>query len=243
MDALKGVNYQSVAWTWALGMSFALASKPPSQHRQRDPVATRARILEAANTRFSRDSYERVGLRQIAKDAGVDAALVTRYFGSKEGLFQEVLSRALYPAWLLDLAPETWGERLFASFDEDIDARGGELDFFMLLFHASTMPDARPALRELIQERLMRPLSAWIGGEDALLRAKLIATLLTGVSVQLVTAGRSPLDEADWARFRRAMAMAVQTLASGAALVSVPLQPAERPAETQAPSSSVARAS
>jgi AcrR family transcriptional regulator len=212
-----------------------LATKPLTRQRQRDPVATRARILKAAHQRFSRDSYERVGLRQIAQDAGVDAALVTRYFGSKEGLFQEVLSTALYPAWLLELDPATWGERLYASFDQGVDPAGGELEYFMLLFHASTMPDARPALQQLIEERLMLPLAAWLGGEDALLRAKLITTLLTGVSVQLVTAGRSPLGEADWARFRQAMATAIQALVDGRTPVALEVPPPEPVREAQAP--------
>src|SRR3954465_12636218 len=52
---------------------------------------TRARILAAARVRFSRDAYENVGTRDIAADAGVDAALVNRYFGGKEKLFDEAI--------------------------------------------------------------------------------------------------------------------------------------------------------
>ena len=52
---------------------------------------TRARILAAARIRFSSNNYESVGTRDIAADAGVDAALVNRYFGSKEKLFLEVI--------------------------------------------------------------------------------------------------------------------------------------------------------
>ena len=55
---------------------------------------TRARILAAARVRFSRDAYENVGTRDIAADAGVDAALVNRYFGSKEKLFDEAIQDA-----------------------------------------------------------------------------------------------------------------------------------------------------
>lgn len=45
--------------------------------------ATRDRILNAAILRFARSSYESVGLRDIAADAGVDVAYVHRLFWFK----------------------------------------------------------------------------------------------------------------------------------------------------------------
>ena len=59
--------------------------------RPRNAEATRAAIHDAAMERFSRESYDDVGMRDIAGDVGVDAALVSRYFGSKEDLFASVL--------------------------------------------------------------------------------------------------------------------------------------------------------
>ena len=55
--------------------------------RPRNAAQTRADILEAARRRFATDGYERTTLRTIAADVGVDAALVSRYFGSKQDLF------------------------------------------------------------------------------------------------------------------------------------------------------------
>ena len=66
-----------------------------SPRRGRDAAATREAILEAATRRFATQGYERAGAREIAADAGVTAALVNRYFGSKEKLFAEVIERAL----------------------------------------------------------------------------------------------------------------------------------------------------
>src|ERR1700760_383492 len=63
--------------------------------RKRDAAATREAILEAATRRFATQGYERAGVREIAADAGVTAALVNRYFGSKERLFTDVIKRAL----------------------------------------------------------------------------------------------------------------------------------------------------
>lgn len=59
--------------------------------RRKDALTTRAEMLAAARRRFLMESYENVGLRDIARDVGVDVALVSRYFGSKEELFREVL--------------------------------------------------------------------------------------------------------------------------------------------------------
>src|SRR5690349_1930875 len=55
--------------------------------RPRHAAKTRADILAAAKRRFAADGYERTTLRAIAADVGVNAALVSRYFGSKQDLF------------------------------------------------------------------------------------------------------------------------------------------------------------
>ena len=59
--------------------------------RRKCAMTTRGEMLCAARQRFLDESYENVGLRDIARDVGVDVALVSRYFGSKEELFREVL--------------------------------------------------------------------------------------------------------------------------------------------------------
>lgn len=60
-----------------------------------DGKLTRERILLTAEKLFSIDGYSGVSLRQITGEAGVDLALIKYYFGSKEGLFAEVLSRRI----------------------------------------------------------------------------------------------------------------------------------------------------
>src|SRR5438445_354828 len=60
------------------------------KHR-RNAAATRQAILQSALIAFTRSGYDGVGVREIAKGAGVTAMLVNRYFGSKEQLFAEVV--------------------------------------------------------------------------------------------------------------------------------------------------------
>src|SRR6266702_2812366 len=49
--------------------------------------STKARILAAARKHFAAYGYERTTIRAIAGEAGIDPALVMRYFGNKEKLF------------------------------------------------------------------------------------------------------------------------------------------------------------
>ncbi|MCS0634766.1 TetR/AcrR family transcriptional regulator [Streptomyces sp. LP05-1] len=57
---------------------------------KRSAAGTRSALLGAASLRFGQFGYDGTGIRDIARDAGVDAALVYRYFGSKEALFAAV---------------------------------------------------------------------------------------------------------------------------------------------------------
>jgi AcrR family transcriptional regulator len=50
-------------------------------------AATKTAILDSARERFAEDGYERATIRAIAAEAGIDPALVMRYFGTKERLF------------------------------------------------------------------------------------------------------------------------------------------------------------
>ncbi len=59
----------------------------------RDAAATRRALVRAARRRFATDGYRATTVRQIAADAGVNVALINRYFESKEGLFEACMMR------------------------------------------------------------------------------------------------------------------------------------------------------
>lgn len=61
--------------------------------RRRDPAATREKILTAAEKLFSRKGYAGVSMSEIAAKGKVTQSLIHHYFGSKEGLFLEVMRR------------------------------------------------------------------------------------------------------------------------------------------------------
>jgi len=58
---------------------------------------TRARILECARDLFARNGIDKTSIRAIAKDAGVDPALVHHYFGTKTELFAAAIDIAIDP--------------------------------------------------------------------------------------------------------------------------------------------------
>src|SRR5438876_12457509 len=59
--------------------------------------ATKERILDTAESLFMEHGYEATSLRAITAAAGVNLAAVNYHFGSKEELFQSVLTRRLHP--------------------------------------------------------------------------------------------------------------------------------------------------
>ena len=80
--------------------------------RPRNANATRQAILEAARERFCAESYDDVGMRDVARDVGVDAALISRYFGSKEDLFLAVLDSCKNGRDLMEGDRADFGQRL-----------------------------------------------------------------------------------------------------------------------------------
>jgi AcrR family transcriptional regulator len=67
----------------------------PSASRPRNAAKTRQLLLDAARRRFADDGYAATTVRDIADDAGVNVALISRYFDSKVGLFAACLNAAV----------------------------------------------------------------------------------------------------------------------------------------------------
>ena len=55
----------------------------------------RTSILTAAEKLFSELGYEGTSTRQIAKEAGANMAMINYYFGSKDGVFLEIMSNRI----------------------------------------------------------------------------------------------------------------------------------------------------
>lgn len=75
--------------------------------RPRGESDARQSLIVAARNQFAQRPFESVSTRALATEAGVDAALIRYYFGSKAGLFEQMLRETLEPVLtqLADKAP------------------------------------------------------------------------------------------------------------------------------------------
>jgi AcrR family transcriptional regulator len=73
--------------------------RPARKRAAPDPTSagTKTRILDAAELLFMEHGFEATSLRQLTTAAGVNLAAVNYHFGTKEELFQAVLTRRLDP--------------------------------------------------------------------------------------------------------------------------------------------------
>jgi AcrR family transcriptional regulator len=161
---------------------LAVLDRAPA--RRRDAQATSAAILEAAKAQFARLGYDRAALRDIAAEAGVDVALIKRYFGGKEALFTEALKASFRPDRLRE-----WNRATFAAEIAEMMAGGAHTDEarahgFQFLLRAATSPTTAPLLNVAVQERFLAPIGDWLGGEDAQARARVLAAAFIGFLVE-----------------------------------------------------------
>jgi AcrR family transcriptional regulator len=119
--------------------------------RQRNASRTRADILAAARRRFGAEGYERTTLRGVAADVGVDAALVIRYFGSKQNLFAAAADFTIELPNLSGVDPDDVAnillQRFFAVWEEDET-------FVALLRAAMTSQVAADTLRQVFAQQI-----------------------------------------------------------------------------------------
>jgi AcrR family transcriptional regulator len=160
--------------------------------RRAGESGTREAILSASRAQFAEHGYEGATIRSIARAAGVDAALVHHYYGSKERLFAAAMQLPLVPSEVITAAltqrdpGESLGThmvRTALSVWESAEVRDA---FLTMLRSALTSEQAAATLREFITEAILRPLaSAADGGvaERTPFRASLVATQMLGLAL------------------------------------------------------------
>lgn len=168
---------------------------------------TEAAILASARSQFSRRGFEQVGVRDIADVAGVNAALVIRYFGSKEALFEQAVLQEVDLAQLFQLPPEQLGDALVHYILAKKDS-----DSLLALLRSAGNEQADALLRQRLEEQFITPLAALMGGNDRTLRASLIAAQLLGVALMREVIASHPLESASKERVMTWYAPLVQKL-------------------------------
>lgn len=179
--------------------------------RPRNAAATRDLILDAARERFARQSYDDVGLRDVARDAGVDAALISRYFGSKEDLFGAVMEACDNGSTLWDGPREEFGRRVADKIVYH-PKEGTALQGMQIMLHSIGSARAQEIVQSGAVARFFQPFEDWLGGEDAHIRARLASGLVLGMSVSRELGGGLGLEPDECERLRDRLAAFLQAL-------------------------------
>ncbi|WP_327299308.1 MULTISPECIES: TetR family transcriptional regulator [unclassified Streptomyces] len=162
-----------------------------SAERRRDAQGTRRLLLDAAAKLFAERGYEAATVRDIAAVAGVNQALLFRYFGSKQALLTEVIASGGQ-----EQVRTTAPERLFATALRGMLAGGGkeaaDLPLAVYLRSIGTGGEAGDMVRALGDE-YSAALSTLSGEEDSLLRADLAMAWLLGIGLMRVVVAKEPL--------------------------------------------------
>ncbi|GAA5114610.1 TetR family transcriptional regulator [Haloechinothrix salitolerans] len=146
---------------------MAKAGRRPGQ------TETREQILAAARGLFAENGFDATTIRAIAAEAGVNAALIHHFFGSKDQVFVAALALPVNPADVIRQAVagprEQVGERLtrfFLSVWGDDEARQ---PFLALLRSIASNENAARMMREFLLRTVVRPIAAEFGiGELAM---------------------------------------------------------------------------
>ena len=101
----------------------ARRGRPPKVKAQSAGGDTREAILDAAEDLFSKHGFYGVTIREVAREAGVDTALVHYYFGAKRGLFDAVFLRRA----------EVWNDERVAAINRYALANAGSMTLEGLL--------------------------------------------------------------------------------------------------------------
>ncbi|HEX3737792.1 MAG TPA: TetR family transcriptional regulator [Solirubrobacterales bacterium] len=159
----------------------SVGDKATAARRPHDAEASRCALLEAAREVFDAVGYDRATTREIGERAGVDPALIARYFDSKEGLFIAAIAAGSAEEEELDFAPPALLRFLLERWDER-----GHNPISRALASPALTPGAREQVSAVVGDRVLAGLAAELrdrGVADPELRAELLVALAVGVAM------------------------------------------------------------
>ncbi|MCO6004344.1 TetR family transcriptional regulator [Actinoallomurus purpureus] len=125
----------------------------PGRSSSRDDILAAARVL------FGERGYDKASIRAIAREAGVDPALVHHFFGAKEDLFAAAMEFPVDPAMVLgqvvDGPRDELGERLTRTFLRIWEDPRLRPQFVGIIRSATTTEQGAELLREFISTALL----------------------------------------------------------------------------------------
>ncbi|MFG1795191.1 TetR/AcrR family transcriptional regulator [Nocardia sp. NPDC049149] len=181
--------------------------------RKRDSAGTRAALLGAAQELFAEKGFERATVREIAGRAGVNQALLFRYFGSKDELFRAAI--ADQGRRVLEEGPVDglFGRLLARALAPEGSVAQGY--WLQAALRSSGHDEGVSAIRRELGDEYVRALSSLTDGPDSELCADLLLAWLLGIGLMRSVHRREPLAGADPAVVAGHVLRAAQVLLAG----------------------------
>jgi AcrR family transcriptional regulator len=171
---------------------MAQAGRRPGQ------TETREKILDAARHRFAELGYDGATIRGIAADAGVNAALLHHFFGSKQQLFAAAMNLPVNPAEMVPrilAGPrDELGVRLVRTFLAVWAEPEGRTPFLAMLRSAATNEQVAVMMRQFMERALLAEVAARLGVPKV--RVAGVAAQMIGVALLRYMIKLPPLADA-----------------------------------------------
>jgi len=173
----------------------AIDEEYSSDGRIRRGQKTRQAIVAAASRCFASQGYNQTSIREIAELVGVDKALIIRYFGSKEKLFIACIDAGIAPrrgTEQFTTDPATLADRVAG-----IDGLDAPYAILLACVRSAGDEQTNNFVREVFEERMIRPNARAKGDDVAMVRTALIAAFSFGLLLTRNVMGLSTLREMD----------------------------------------------
>jgi len=161
-------------------------STPARRGRRPGAPDTRAAILEAARGQFAAAGFSGTTIRAVAAEAGVDAALVHHYFGTKDDLFVAALELPVDPRVVLapaiEQGPDGAGERMLRVFLSVWDDPTHRLPLLGLV-RGLLEPSGQKLVRDGFLDVVVGPIGAALGIDEPERRMPLVASQVFGLII------------------------------------------------------------
>jgi AcrR family transcriptional regulator len=148
---------------------------------------TRGEIVEAATRVFAAKGYDGTSLRAVAREAGVDPALVHHYFDGKASLFVAAMALPIDPRRVKEQAQERehGGANVVEGFLAMWDgAEGSGSSFASCAAAMAASPNVADAMREFLEDRIWSVTPSHPGESEALTKRRLalVSSQLMGLA-------------------------------------------------------------
>ena len=145
-------------------------------------LSTKEKLLISARKLFWARGYSNVSVRDLTKDAGVDVALVSRYYDGKLGLFKASIDGAFDWPELFAASHGQFKDIVVAKLADSLEQTEENSAVKMLILN-SMDPEVGDYVREAAKNYLIVPMQTMLGGTKAREQVALFLAVMIGASM------------------------------------------------------------